>query len=171
MHRQRHIDARSLREEESMSMEGALKIRKVDHSNVEDFVGLIVELAKFERLPPPGEEEKRRLSEHALSRPPPFEAFIAQMGGKAVGYITYYFTYSTFLAKPTLFLEDIFVLEEHRRAGIGERLFDHCLLVSREKGCGRLEWSVLNWNVNAISFYGKRGGRPLSEWTMYRLDL
>jgi GNAT superfamily N-acetyltransferase len=144
-------------------------ILKADERSVEDLIHLIVELAKFERLAPPDDTAIRRLREHALAESPQFEAFIAYLDEMPVGYITYYFTYSTFLAKPTLFLEDIFVLEQGRKQGVGKALFHFCAQEARRRGCGRMEWSVLAWNEGAISFYEGMGGKRL-DWYFYRLD-
>jgi GNAT superfamily N-acetyltransferase len=95
---------------------------------------------------------------------------VAYVNGVPAAYITYYFTYSTFLAKPTFFLEDIFVLEEFRRHGLGSKLFHHCREVADKEGCGRMEWAVLDWNVDAQAFYQKLGGTQL-PWYFYRITL
>lgn len=148
---------------------GRMRITKVGPGNVEDLLHLIEELARFERLAPPDEEARARLAAHALGEDPLFEAFVAYMDDEPVGYITYYFTYSTFLAKPTLFLEDIFVLEPGRRMGVGKALFRFCAEEAMRRGCGRMEWSVLTWNEGAIAFYERMGGKRLG-WYLYRLD-
>jgi len=129
---------------------------------------LIDQLAHFEKLDPPDEKAKKRLESDALSDHPPYEAFLAYLDNKPVGYITYFFTYSTFLGKPTLFLEDIFVLENARKKGIGKELFRFCLKEAMRRGCGRLEWTVLTWNRVAIEFYEQMGGKRL-DWYFYRI--
>lgn len=146
-----------------------LEIRPVDSSNVEDFIGLIVSLAEFEKLTPPDEAAKERLRRHALHEKM-FHAGVAYAEGKPAAYITYYFTYSTFLAKPTFFLEDIFVLEEYRRRGLGRKLFHYCRAVADKEGCGRMEWAVLDWNQDAIQFYEGLGGAQ-QPWYFYRIVL
>lgn len=150
-------------------MKAGTTIRRVGEGNIDDLLRLIEALARFERLAPPEAEANERLRAHALAERPAFKAFVAYLDGKPVGYITYYFTYSTFLAKPTLFLEDIFVLEEGRRKGVGRALFRFCAEEAVERGCGRMEWSVLTWNEGAIRFYESMGGRRL-DWYLYRLD-
>ena len=79
-------------------------------------------------------------------------------------------SYSSFLALPTLYLEDIFVLKEFRKKGIGKKLFEFCILKAKEKQCGRIEWHVLNWNKIGINFYSKYKSKHLSTWLYYRLD-
>src|SRR5690606_31687529 len=101
---------------------------------------------------PPTAEAKDRLRRHVTSDPALFHAFLGRLEGKAVGYITYYFTYSTFLAAPTLFLEDIYVQESVRKSGVGRELFRFCVREAVNRGCGRMEWCALDWNVGAMSF-------------------
>lgn len=144
-------------------------IVRVDESNAGELISLICELADFEKLDPPGPEARERLRLHATSSPALFHAFLGYVNGEAVGYITYYFTYSTFLAAPTLFLEDIFVRESVRRSGIGRELFRHCVREALSLGCGRMEWCALDWNVKAMAFYERQGGRKL-DWTFFRMD-
>ncbi len=96
-------------------------IEKVTAETFDDFLGLISKLAEYEKLAPPDEEAKNRLRRDCLSDKPKYRAFIGKVGGKPVSYVIYFFTYSSFLALPTLFLEDIFVLEEYRRHGVGQK--------------------------------------------------
>jgi GNAT superfamily N-acetyltransferase len=147
----------------------SFQLEKVDPDNFREFFELISELAIFEHLTPPDAEGMERLRSHAFQTDPFFEAYLARIEGRPVAYMIYYFTYSSFLARPTLFLEDIYVKEEHRGEGIGKGLFHFCVKKAKEKGCGRMEWSALNWNKNAIDFYLGMGAVPLSEWTYYRL--
>ncbi len=144
-------------------------LEKVSENNFAVFLALIRKLADYEHLTPPGKAEEDRLFRDCIADPPRYEAYIGSVDGKPVGYVTVYFTYSTFLALPTLFLEDLFVLKEFRRSGIGRELFCFCRAEARRRGCGRMDWQVLTWNDPAIRFYEKEGGKRL-DWYVYRLD-
>lgn len=146
-----------------------VEIVRVTPENADQLISLITELAVFEKLDPPTAEARDRLRRHVTSEPALFHAFLGLLDGKAVGYITYYFTYSTFLAAPTLFLEDIYVQEGVRKSGVGRELFRFCVQEAVSKGCGRMEWCALDWNVGAMSFYEKLGGKKM-DWTFFRLD-
>lgn len=140
----------------------------VDGTNVERYVDLIRALADFEALPPPDAQAKERLVRDVTSDPPLFHAYLAVLDGVPVGYLAFYFTYSTFLARPSLFLEDIFILEEHRKKGIGKELFRFCVREAESRGCGRMEWTALDWNTPAHLFYESMGAKKLS-WFLFRL--
>ena len=146
-----------------------IEIKKVTPDNFDKFTGLIEKLAGYEKLTPPDDAAKKRLGEDALSENPRYEAYLGFLNGDAAGYITIYYTYSTFLAKPTLYLEDIFVLEECRKKGLGKALFEFCRNIARTKGCGRMDWTVLTWNEPSIRFYEKQGGER-QDWYLYRLE-
>ena len=145
-----------------------LEIVRVTPENADQLITLITELALFEKLDPPTAEARGRLRQHVTSDPALFHAFLGYLNGRAVGYITYYFTYSTFLAAPTLFLEDIYVQESARKGGVGRELFRFCRNIARERGCGRMDWQVLTWNEPAIRFYENEGGKRL-DWYSYRI--
>ena len=113
---------------------------------------------------------RARLAADAVAVPRPFEALLAEVDGVVAGYAVYFMTYSTFLARPTLYLEDIFVLPAARGQGAGRRLFEACAAEAVRRGCGRMEWVVLDWNTPAIEFYRRRGARQLTEWLPFRLD-
>lgn len=144
-------------------------IERVGSANFSAFFSLLVRLAEYERIAPPGPEEEERLRSDCLLDPPRYEAYLCLVGGVPAGYVTFYLTYSTFLARPTLFLEDLFVTEEYRGSGIGRVLFDFCRGEAKNRGCGRLDWLVLAWNEPAIRFYEGRGGKRLG-WYPYRLE-
>jgi GNAT superfamily N-acetyltransferase len=141
----------------------------VDDRNADVLADLIRELAMFEHLDPPTEEAVSRLKQDICSDHPYLFAHIAMMDGVPAGYACHYFTYSTFLARPTLFLEDIFVLDPYRRLGVGSMLLEFCVAEAQRRGCGRMEWNVLDWNANAINFYESTGARILDEWRVVRL--
>lgn len=148
--------------------ENLVVIKEVDAETFDDFLGLIDKLAEYERLAPPDEEAKRRLRRDCLSDKPKYSAFIGKVGGKSVSYAIFFFTYSSFLALPTLFLEDIFVLDEYRRQGVGKKMFDFLKETAKREGCGRIEFTVLKWNKLAQEFYEKNGAKRL-EWFLYRV--
>jgi GNAT superfamily N-acetyltransferase len=143
-------------------------IEKVKAENFNNFLSLIEKLAEYERLAPPDEEAKIRLRRDCLSEKPKYQAFIGKIGGKYISYVIFFFTYSSFLALPTLFLEDIFVLEEFRRQGVGQKMFDFLKKTAKHEGCGRIEFTVLKWNKSAQEFYEKNKAQRL-EWFLYRL--
>jgi len=143
-------------------------IRRGRRSDAEDFLRLLTALANFERLEPPDEATSHRLVEDVFAKRR-LGLFVASIGTEIVGYALYFYAYSSFLARPTFYLEDIFVSEEHRGTGIGSSLFRRCLSEAISEGCGRMEWAVLTWNRNAIGFYEKIGARRLKDWYVYRL--
>jgi len=132
---------------------------------------LIDALADYEKLSPPDDAAKARLAEDLFGSPPRIDAFLAEMNGSAAGYALILETYSSFLALPTLFLEDIFVLSEWRGHKVGSALFREVIAEARRRGCGRIEWAVLTWNQLAIDFYERYGAKRLEDWRVYRLDL
>lgn len=146
-----------------------LIIEKVTDENFEDFFYLINKLAEYEKLTPPDSAAKARLRKDGLSDEPKYEAYLGKLNGEAIGYLIYFFNYSSFLAKSTLYIEDIFVLENYRRQGIGQRLFEFCVKQASERNAGRIEFCVLTWNKPAIRFYEKNGVKRL-DWYFYRLD-
>jgi GNAT superfamily N-acetyltransferase len=150
----------------------AFVIRRAERGDAAGLVRLIIALAGFEKLTPPDAAAQQRLIEDGFGERPRFEAWLAFADGEAqpVGYAIFFETYSSFLARPTLYLEDIFVLPEHRGRGIGSALLRHCIRLAHERGCGRMEWACLDWNTRAQCVYEKLGARRLSEWFYYRLD-
>jgi GNAT superfamily N-acetyltransferase len=145
-------------------------IRPSRPDDAETLVALIRELAVYEKLEQYALAEPEALRAH-LHGPRPFaEAIVAEMAGEAVGFALYFSTYSTFRGQPGLYLEDIFVRAPHRGRGIGKALLATVAKVAVERGCGRLEWSVLDWNAPSIGFYQSLGARPLDDWTVYRID-
>ncbi len=146
-----------------------ISIVRVDAQNADTLADLIKELARYEHLEPPTDEAISRLKQDIGSEHPYLVAHIAMMEGVPAGYACYYFTYSTFLARPTLFLEDIFVIDSYRRHGVGSALLEFCVAEAERRGCGRMEWNVLDWNSDAISFYESTGARILQEWRVVRL--
>jgi len=148
-----------------------LTIRRARRSEGRIFLGLIDALADFEKLTRPDPAARRRLLRDAFGKRKRFDALLAFYDGTAVGYAIIFETYSSFLALPTLYLEDIFILPEYRSHGIGGRLFKHCLHEAKRRKCGRMEWVVLDWNKGAIRFYERIRARRMKEWLLYRIVL
>jgi GNAT superfamily N-acetyltransferase len=110
------------------------------------------------------------LERHLFGERPAAEAVIAERDGEPAGFALFYTTFSTFLCRTGIWLEDVFVRPAHRRAGVGLALMRHLAGVAVERGCGRLEWSALDWNEPALRFYAGIGAEPLRDWVVHRLD-
>lgn len=145
------------------------KIRTATRADSRPLVDLIIGLAKFERLEPPDVEARSRLVRDIFEKRL-VRVFVAGQRGKLVGYALYFFTYSSFLARPTLYLEDIFVQEQSRREGVGKALFLRCIKEAARQRCGRMEWQVLTWNRKAMSFYADLGAQKIDDYRLFRLD-
>lgn len=130
---------------------------------------LIRALARYEKLEHEVVMTEEKLTTHLFGERRYAETLIAEDGGEPVGFALFFHTFSTFLAQPGLYLEDLFVVPERRGGGIGRALLERLAQVAIDRGCGRLEWAVLNWNEDAIRFYERLGAKPNSEWTVYRL--
>jgi len=148
----------------------ALEIRPAVRADVPLLLELIGALADYERLRGELHATPELLERHLFGERPAAETLIAERDGEAVGYALVFSTFSTFLARPGLWLEDLFVLPTHRRAGIGAALLRHVAQLAVARGCGRLEWSALDWNEPALAFYRGLGARRLPEWHLHRLD-
>jgi GNAT superfamily N-acetyltransferase len=144
-------------------------VRPLEPGDVPALLALVEALAKYEDLPPPDPAARERLRRDALAVPPRFQALLATVDGRVVGYAIFFETYSTFLARPTLYLEDLFVLPATRRRGVGAALFSACAAEAVRRGCGRMEWAVLDWNALALSFYTRWAPEALDEWRLHRL--
>ena len=145
---------------------------RIEPANVEDvplILSLITALAEYERLAREVEASEAGLRESLFGVTPHGEVIIARVGSEAVGFAVWFHTYSTFLARRGLHLEDLFVLPEWRGRGVGRALLGYLARIATERDCGRMEWSVLDWNDQAIGFYRSIGAQALEEWTVYRL--
>jgi GNAT superfamily N-acetyltransferase len=147
----------------------SIVIEKVGEETFDDFLALIAELAEYEKLAPPDVEAKQRLRRDCLSDKPKYQAFMGKVGEKYVSYVIFFFTYSSFLALPTLFLEDIYVRGGYRQKGVGKMMFDFIKATAKREGCGRIEFTVLTWNKSAQKFYEKNKAKCLEDWYFYRL--
>jgi GNAT superfamily N-acetyltransferase len=147
----------------------ALVIRRGTERDVPTILKLIRGLAEYERLAHEVEATTARVRAHGFGRRRYFETIICRRGGTPVGFALYFFTYSTFLARPTLYLEDLFVLPEQRGTGAGKALLRALARIAVRRGCGRLEWAVLDWNRPAIRFYKRLGAKLRRQWILTRL--
>ncbi len=149
----------------------AVRVRPLQAADTARLLELIDGLADYEKLPRPDAEARQRLAADALADPPRFRTLLAEVGqGLVVGYAIYFFTYSTFKARPSLYLEDIFVLPDQRGQGAGVALFRACAREAVALGCARMEWQVLSWNAPSIEFYARLGALQLDDWLPFRLD-
>lgn len=147
------------------------KIRNAKKTDSKKIIKLIKELAVFEKLAQPDKKAAKRLLKDAFSKNPLFQLLTIEYDNKIAGYVIYYFTYSSFLAKRSLYLEDIFISEKYRNKGIGKSVFRKLIKIAKKKECGRIEWIVLDWNQNAINFYDNLGAQHLHDWKTYRISL
>jgi GNAT superfamily N-acetyltransferase len=144
-------------------------IEPATDADVPVILGLIRELAAYEKLAREVVATEDLLRANLFGASSVAEAVLAREGSRPVGFAVFFATFSTFLGRPGIYLEDLYVSPDCRGRGCGGRLLAHVAGIARRRGSGRLEWSVLDWNRPAIDFYEKLGARPLTEWTMYRL--
>ena len=144
-------------------------IRKATPEDTPVIFDLIKKLAVYEKMESEVitsvEELKENIFTHQFSK-----VLIAEENEKPVGFALYFYNFSTFVGKPGLYLEDLFVETEYRGKGYGKKLFVELAKIAKAENCGRMEWSVLNWNTPAIDFYKSLQAKPMDEWTVYRLD-
>ena len=151
----------------------SIELRHLTRDHVAAFCRLVVALADFDKLTPPDEAAQLRLVEDALGVKPRIEVWLAFAGDEPApcGYMILVETYSSFLALPTLYLEDVFVLPEQRGLGAGSALLKKAASLALQRGFGRMEWTALDWNIHAQQVYEQRlGARRMSEWLLYRLN-
>jgi GNAT superfamily N-acetyltransferase len=146
-----------------------LIIRAAKEQDIDDIFNLILGLAAYEQLTDRVTGSTELLRSHLFGVRPYAESIIAELDGKIVGFGLFFHSYSTFLTQPGLYLEDVFVLPEYRRQGIGKALMTSVIKIANERGCGRLEWSVLDWNQSAIDFYQSLGATILPDWKICRM--
>ena len=146
-----------------------LIVRSAEPADVGVLFSLIQALAEYEKLSHAVTGNTEALKDHLFGSRPYAEAILAEYAGQAVGFALFFYNYSTFLTKPGIYLEDLFVLPEYRRQGIGKTLLTYLAQLALERDCGRLEWSVLDWNESAIAFYESMGASILQDWRICRL--
>jgi GNAT superfamily N-acetyltransferase len=146
-----------------------LRIEPATERDVPVVLSLIKALAEYERMARDVVADEALVHASLFGAAPSAEVVLARVGAEPVGFAVWFHNYSTFLGRRGLYLEDLFVMPEWRGRGIGRALLVHLAKVAVERKCGRLEWSVLDWNEPAIRFYRSLGAKPMNDWTVYRL--
>ncbi len=144
-------------------------IRQAKEADTELIFSLIRKLAVYEKMEDAVITSAEELREQLFVKENA-QVLIAEEAGTAIRFALYFFNFSTFVGRAGLYLEDLYIEPEYRGKGYGKQLFVQLATLAKEKNCGRMEWSVLNWNTPAISFYKSLGAVPMDEWTVYRLD-
>lgn len=158
------------REQQRVNEMKTTKIRKARAQDVSEILKLIKELALFEKEPDAVKTTEEDLLRDGFGEKPYFEALVAEVNGKIEGFALYFFCWSTWTGKPSLFLEDLCVRENQRGSGLGKALLKECAKVAVKNNCARFEWEVLDWNQGARGFYHKIGAHHMEGWLVYRLD-
>lgn len=150
-------------------MSETFSLRMAEPRDVPAIMGLIAELAEFEKLTHLVKVTPQALQRHLFGPKPVVEAMVGEVQGRVVAYALFFTNYSTFLGKSGLYMEDLYVQPAHRGAGLGKALLERLGRLAVERDYGRFEWSVLDWNVNAIRFYEKMGATVLPDWRVCRV--
>jgi GNAT superfamily N-acetyltransferase len=153
-----------------MTRVAGFEIRAATEQDVALVLSFIRELAAYEELESQVVADEELLREHLFGSRPAAEALIGELGGEPAAFALFFQNFSTFLGRPGIYLEDLFVRPQHRGRGLGTALLSHLARLSRDRGLGRLEWAVLDWNEPAIRFYRKLGAVPMDAWTVFRLS-
>jgi GNAT superfamily N-acetyltransferase len=146
-----------------------VEIRSATAEDAPLILGFILELAEYEKLSHEVVATEETLRESLFGERPVAETLLAYLGAQPAGFALFFHNFSTFLGRPGIYLEDLYVRPEFRGAGVGRSLLVHIAGLARDRNCGRLEWSVLDWNEPAIGFYKRIGASPVSGWTVYRV--
>ena len=150
----------------------SISIQRATPRDAPTLLALIRALAEYEQEPEAVELSEAELQQQLSAEEPPFQCFIAKAGAeKPLGFALFFFSYSTWRGRSGVYLEDLFVVPEARRMGVGRALLQALIAVGRARGCARLEWSVLDWNEPAIRFYQDFQATPMEGWTTWRLNL
>ena len=150
-------------------MDNKIFIRTATEKDMPAIFALIKELAEFEKLADQIKTTEAELGKTLFGKDKFVEILLADCDGEIVGQALFFKNFSTFLGKPGIYLEDLYVKPEMRGQGIGKALLDKIIAIAKERNYGRVEWSVLDWNEPAIDFYKKIGAKPLNDWTIFRL--
>jgi GNAT superfamily N-acetyltransferase len=146
-------------------------IRAATESDIPLIARLITDLAEYEKLSHAVETTEEKLRDTLFGEHRFAEVILAFDGTMPVGFALYFHNYSTFRAMPGIYLEDLFVEPHQRGKGFGKALLQEVIRIARQRKCGRVEWSVLDWNTPSIEFYKRMGAKPMDEWTVYRVTL
>lgn len=147
-----------------------VSIRAATRADLPLIAALIRDLAVYEKLAHEVRFDEATLGAHLFGPRPMAEVVIGEVNGAPQGFALFFHNFSTFEGRPGIYLEDLYVRPEARGAGLGKALLTHLAALAVERGCARLEWSVLDWNAPAIGFYSALGARPMDEWTIMRVD-
>jgi GNAT superfamily N-acetyltransferase len=153
-----------------MTAPATIRLRPATPTDVALILALIGELAEYEKLAHEAVADAASLERDLFGARRHAEVLIAEADGEAAGFALFFHNYSTFLGKPGLYLEDLFVRPRFRGLGLGKRLMQELASIALERGCGRFEWSVLDWNTPAIDFYRRLGAVGMDEWTVQRVS-
>jgi GNAT superfamily N-acetyltransferase len=162
----KHLTSTRVRE---LPITPQVKIRSARLEDVPVLFDLILALAKYEKLVHTVTGDAASLTQHLFGEHPYAEALLAEWAGKPIGFALFFHNYSTFLTQPGIYLEDLFVLPDYRGQGIGSELIRQIARIAVDRGCGRLEWTVLDWNESAIGFYQHLGAAVLPDWRVCRV--
>lgn len=153
-----------------LNMKPSIQIRPAAVADVPLILSLIRELAQYEKLAHEVVADEHKLRATLFADRPYAEAVIAEQEGAGVGFALFFPNYSTFLAQPGIYLEDLFVRPAVRGQGIGKALLQHIARIAVQRGCGRFEWAVLDWNTPALKFYASLGAQPKADWIIHRVS-
>ena len=153
-----------------MSLTSNFMIRTGTDEDAPVIFSLIKELAEYEHLAHEVVASVDDIRRTLFGERPFAETLIGEYGGLPISFALFFYNFSTFIGKPGIYLEDLYVQPEHRSKGFGSKMLAHIAALARERNCGRFEWSVLNWNTPAIRTYEKLGATPMKEWILYRLN-
>ena len=152
-----------------MTQKTQLVLREAEEEDIQTILRFIKDLAEYENLLDEVGATEEILYDSIFIRKKS-EALIVEYGQKAIGYVIYFYNFSTFTGKPGLYIEDIYITPEMRKRGFGKEIFKHLAKLSQKQNCARMEWACLNWNEPSMRFYEKMGAFPMSDWVIYRLD-
>jgi GNAT superfamily N-acetyltransferase len=151
-------------------MTSMLEIKPATKNDAGIILELIKDIAEYEKLSDQVEATKESIIKYLFDEKAFAECLIGFENKVPIGFALFFHNYSTFVSRPGIYLEDLFVKEKYRGKGYGKKLLLSLVKIAQERNCGRVEWSVLNWNKPAIDFYESLGATPMNEWTVYRLN-